>query len=757
MSLLAFSASASAGVIYVDHSALGTGDGSSWANAYPSLRAALDNATSGDDLWVAQGTYTPGPSAAASDSFFLKSGVRLYGGFAGAETSVAQRDWVLHPTILSGDVDGDDSIVGWPSFNINGRNSAHVLTGNGADSSALVDGFSIGHGHTGPSGTPAGASEMAGSGLYNVSSHPTITHCIFEYNTSAWAWGAAIYNLDSNPTITHCTFRYNAVHLSSGVLGNLGTSQPVIEDCEFHTNQATTGSGGQEAQGAAIANGWDSPPITIERCLFRSNSAKQFYSSGSGVEQARGGAISSFSAGLLVKDCIFRNNSANAGGALFAWGQTTIVNCLFEGNNVYNMITSGITQSGYGSALGIRSNSGEVSRLVNSAILNNNVVLGESGAVSSGGTGVIEISNSILWGNSAPPPASPRKKHYRGDVVLSHNTIENLFVPDASDPVQDPADIPGCIDLDPLFVNPAGDNYRLSAGSPAIDAGLNLSVPGLANRDLDGLDRVALGASSFSVDMGPYEYGSVAPGPCPSLVNQPQALTVVVGAGASFQVLAQGLDLSYQWRKDGQQLADGGTFAGVNTAALTLTGTSAQDAGAYDVVVSNGCSSLVSSAALLSVDPAPLGSVVCSGDGEGQGCPCGNDKDPGEGCENSIGEGGRLTGSGSASLQAADAFLHTDHLPANKSALYFMGSSLLNGGLGNPFGDGLLCTLPIKRFAVQSSGAAGEISMLDPASLAPGQIAAGVTRVFQVWYRDPAGPCGSGWNTSNAYRVTFQP
>lgn len=226
----------------------------------------------------------------------------------------------------------------------------------------------------------------------------------------------------------------------------------------------------------------------MERCTFTYNAAKQFYASGAGLEQARGGGISSFNEGLTVKDCVFHDNSANAGGALFVWGSATIVNCLFERNDVYNMITGGITQSGHGSAIGVWTPQGERVRIDNCLIRANNVVGGESGAISAGGVEDCLVTNTILWANTAPPPASPRQKHYRGLVQLSHDCIENLFVPDANDPVPPPSEIPGCIDQDPAFADAPNGDLHLAAGSACIDAGSNAQVPGIANTDLDGRD-----------------------------------------------------------------------------------------------------------------------------------------------------------------------------------------------------------------------------------------------------------------------------
>ncbi len=70
----------------------------------------------------------------------------------------------------------------------------------------------------------------------------------------------------------------------------------------------------------------------------------------------------------------------------------------------------------------------------------------------------------------------------------------------------------GNIDADPLFVDPDNGDYRLSAGSPCIDAGDNTAVPEGIRRDLDGNPRFVNGTTSFQlasgpiVDMGAYEY-----------------------------------------------------------------------------------------------------------------------------------------------------------------------------------------------------------------------------------------------------------
>ena len=63
--------------IYVDDDA-GGGSGTSWANAFNNLQAAIGAAMSGDEIWVAKGVYKPGTSR--DDTFNLGTGVNLYGG-----------------------------------------------------------------------------------------------------------------------------------------------------------------------------------------------------------------------------------------------------------------------------------------------------------------------------------------------------------------------------------------------------------------------------------------------------------------------------------------------------------------------------------------------------------------------------------------------------------------------------------------------------------------------------------------------------
>ena len=135
------------GMLFVDQAATGANTGLTWSNAFTDLQTALASARN-CQVWVAKGVYFPTDTTDRTQAFLLRSGVQVYGGFAGTETLLSQRDWFANPTVLSGDIDHNDTnkdpngIV--PNVSdIVGANAYHVLVGSGADQTAVFDGFII--------------------------------------------------------------------------------------------------------------------------------------------------------------------------------------------------------------------------------------------------------------------------------------------------------------------------------------------------------------------------------------------------------------------------------------------------------------------------------------------------------------------------------------------------------------------------------------------------------------------------------------
>ena len=99
----------------------------------------------------------------------------------------------------------------------------------------------------------------------------------------------------------------------------------------------------------------------------------------------------------------------------------------------------------------------------------------------------------------------------------------------------------------------------------------------------------------------------------PTITQQPQGQAVSVGSLATFAVSASGTGpLTYQWRKGGQPLTDGGRISGATTATLTVSPSWLADAGSYDVVIGGVCGSVTSEAATLTVT-AMKGDMNCDG------------------------------------------------------------------------------------------------------------------------------------------------
>lgn len=151
------------------------------------------------------------------------------------------------------------------------------------------------------------------------------------------------------------------------------------------------------------------------------------------------------------------------------------------------------------------------------------------------------------------------------------------------------------------------------------------------------------------------------------------------------------------------------------------------------------------------------GTSFCFGDASGLICPCGNLASAGEGCGNSMGVGGALGSEGSASVAAATFQLKGSQLPPNRPCLFVQADTHLNNGNGALSGDGLRCTgSNAVNLGVVWIDLAGDAAS-QPGLLGLGGVSAGDTKVYQLLYRDPLGPCGQGYNGTNSLEVSFTP
>ena len=194
-------------VNYVDTNAVGTNDGSSWANAYQRLEEAIDAAAPGDTIWIAQGTYRPTPGSDRSVSFHIQKPLALYGGFQGNETTLQERDPASFITLLSGDIGiAGDSL----------DNSYRVLTIEGADATVTLDGLSVAYALNNASTN--NLVEQSAGGILVDDTEVHAYNLQVHHNTARYGGGLAAWS-GANWQASYCRFSQNRAYAFSDRCG----------------------------------------------------------------------------------------------------------------------------------------------------------------------------------------------------------------------------------------------------------------------------------------------------------------------------------------------------------------------------------------------------------------------------------------------------------------------------------------------------------------------------------------------------------
>jgi hypothetical protein len=462
------------GPVYVDYSASGNNDGSSWANAFSSLQDALDEVVTGQDIWVAKGTYYPsvevGGMGDRSKAFQMVNGVTIYGGFAGTETATTERtDYSageINETILSGDIG---------TIGVNTDNCYHVIhhpTGSGINNTAVIDGFSITKGYA--DGTNY---DNDGAGMNNDNASPTVRNCIFSDNHATGS-GGGLRNFRSSQTIiTNCTFTNNSAVMGGGILNSNTYSYTTISNSTFTFNSAAGFGGG------AIGNESTSHS-NISNCVFSENTTVGY----------AGGAIEAGQFSIInCTSCTFFNNTTDKNGGavgLFTAGGE-FVNCLF-----YNNSATGTTSRG--GAIEQNSSTNDFSLINCTFSGNSSTIVGGGVSLTSTSSGTRTIINTIAWNNYAA--GSPEIYISNEGVSIGYTCIKGGI-----GSITNATDAGNNVDINPHFSDAGIDNYTLAYHSSCKNVGDNSANTESYDIRGEGHDRI----QESTIDMGAFEYTSV--------------------------------------------------------------------------------------------------------------------------------------------------------------------------------------------------------------------------------------------------------
>ncbi|MEY4540509.1 MAG: hypothetical protein RLZZ306_2266, partial [Bacteroidota bacterium] len=331
-------------------------DGNTWATAYGNLQTALTAATTGLEIWVAKGTYKPTAMTTRTVYFNIPSGVTVYGGFAGAEVSLTERDFKTNISILSGDIG---------TQNVATDNSYHVVVFDGSSNTTILDGFTVTEGNA------------------NFDPKTTFSETSSLTTSTIETGGGIVVKNAGMPTIVNCTVINNTAVTGGGLFAG-DASMPIIMACKFMGNQSGFGSGMYFQNGS---NG------KINNTLISGN---------------RGiGGIYNNSSNPMITNTTFSGNGGYNGGIFNTNSQPIVKNSIIWGNatpfnDTQSIITYSTVQGGYAGVGNLSGNPKFVSQTpegLSPNITGDYHLQASSLAIDRGDNGAISLTDKDLDGN----------------------------------------------------------------------------------------------------------------------------------------------------------------------------------------------------------------------------------------------------------------------------------------------------------------------------------------------------------------------
>jgi len=331
--------------IYVDLTASGANNGTSWSDAFIDLSSALAAASAGDTLWVAAGAYYPDSISPHNPSatFTLPAGVSLLGGFNATETNSVQADPLVNLTLLSGDNNRNGaSDIGTDAY--------HVITLGGGSNRSLIRGVTF---DRGTANVFPNTVDISGGGIFyggSATIQLVVEQAVFENNSgfSGSAISVSSSGISSELSLSDVVVANNTGQ--ADILAVSLTGEVRLTNVEFRTNATNPifpGINTQESQlsvagdayldriissgfvagGASAFDAVINATNSLSDSLTITNSLFFEATLGAGAPVIR-------SQGFLTQlsNCTFADNSATVYGNLSGSNSMTAANCVIQGN-----------------------------------------------------------------------------------------------------------------------------------------------------------------------------------------------------------------------------------------------------------------------------------------------------------------------------------------------------------------------------------------------------------------------------------------
>ncbi len=490
-----------------------------WTNASTNIQTAINAAAAGETVWVSNGTYY------LDTAIFIGKAITLQGLNGASNTFVDgnQATRCMHANHADCVIDGltlqngrepvyaggirlEKGIMTncWVISNVSGY-YAGVNLGGACTVSCCDIKFNMATNISGGNG----------GGIGGGGANSRVENSLIQGNY-AEDYGGGLYL--AGGIISNCTIMANSNTRRGG--GGLSVSDfTVIQDCRISNNWSQFYGGGCRISGTAmvtnsiISSNWAGQygggawilagaANALHGCVISNNNSGV---NGSGISADNGGgcayncqivnnqsnyAIYSYHIFNIFANCRIMNNTKH-GVTLRYYGMLS--NCVISGNGdlgVYmesggKVRNSLICNNSRGMIL---SSIGTYTGFVDSCtIAGNTYAGGPGGLIISGTIPPQSLTNNVIYGNTLAD-------------ISAGGAATNAFVNCCAN-FSSFAPGYGNLTNDPAYANPAAANYRLSSGSPCINAGVNMDWMNSA-LDMDARRRIR----DLTVDMGCYEF-----------------------------------------------------------------------------------------------------------------------------------------------------------------------------------------------------------------------------------------------------------